>query len=235
MPLTKKRAETKKPLKKASLPKDLKMKKHPNTGEHFKDLRIVRVKDAPKGHPQFPKIDPHCVDEVVYVVDVKKQEMVWLATKMPDGRYAAWSGCSKCMHRAQFCTCPSGVLEPRTMRWMHSRILLWQSGKTVEETKAIPVDYRPWEKKPTERETLDMSRFIDPAKRSKPKGKPLRKSAAATKTTAPKTADRQAAVQAATADIDNLDLGKMNKEAASRANEVSKSLGKGKSLRKRRD
>ena len=247
MPLTKKpaidkslRKGFKKTEKTLVVPASIKLKSHPV----FKEYRLLARKDAPKS---FPKIDKErCVGPVYFVVEAKSRIVVWLATKMPDGLYPAWSTCETCMHRFNYCTCTDrGILEPRVMRWMHDRIIKWQGGATADETRNMPApDYTPWIDKNRDREVLDMSRFIKPKKKvekkslHKPVTKPVTKPGRSLP--APKTAERQAAVAAATKDINSLDFGSINRKASDRAKQaieeaakqLTKATGK-KPLRKR--
>ena len=61
--------------------------------------------------------------ETYYRVDNEKNTVKCLVTILPDGWHIAWDTCSACSNYMTICKCSSGITQPRTVTYFYSKAM----------------------------------------------------------------------------------------------------------------
>lgn len=208
--------------------------------------RFYRIKpeDMP---PMFPKLNPIVPDNTVWRMNTLTGKTNALVTVMPDGVNVAWASCAICMNHVDRCICKNGIVMPKSIEWIYIRSKMSMDGIPTEgrsNAQASDVTARAlyWYKtKESGRTFSSSSAARTPVQTRTPAStRPAATKAAEQPSVAPRRLSKSKGKAAPAVDVSNLDMSKLNKDAASRSKdmtaEVTKALGGGKkSLKKKPD
>lgn len=82
---------------------------------------LVPLTKAPS-HPFFPTLNKLAVvPNTFYRFDKTQKQVMTFVTEMPDGNYVAWWSCRSCAGHLSQCSCPNGIVTPRSIEYIYDK------------------------------------------------------------------------------------------------------------------
>ncbi len=213
------------------MPRTIKIKKTPRKNGILKDAvagYILVPLDQGKSH--YPRVQSNVLEGTYYRVNESTGKCNAFVTVMPDKHRVAWDTCSKCHTHVSVCKCSAGIYHPASIAFIRATCDHddWPTVRIMDYSEYFD-PYMRNSKTPVERETNSIVHTA-PKKPTIRSGKePTRRHVA--KVAAAAAITESEAFGLTAAEIENIDMATVNKQAEKSARNV---VGKVRAKIKRR-